>query len=269
MRETQTPLKGPLIWTTTLSVALCWAPLAGPFIAGFVGGRKARDARTAFVAGAVPAAIWAVALWFATSRQVAIGKDVFALAPFAPIAPATAMALLGGALAGATGRGARSLGVLLALVGVVMVGVRVNDIRATLAPFLQRPAGPPTSAGAAPTSCEANLKKLYGALTLYAGSWDDCLPPSGRWATALQESSGESREFRCPDAPAGIRGYAMNEALGGKKLGAIGHPADTPLIYDSNARGDNPADAVASLPSPGRHAGRNYVLYADGTVRPK
>lgn len=269
VRDRTSPLRGALIWAAALSVALCWLPLIGPFIAGLVGGRKARESRDAFVAGVVPAVLWGLALWIVTGRQVTIGKDTFALAPLAPLAPATALALLGGALVGARSRGARSLGVLLALGGAVWVGIRVNEVRATLAPLLQKPPAPSGPSGTGAASCEENLKKLYGALSLYAGSWDDCLPPAGRWATALEEESGRADDLRCPQAPRGLRGYAMNEALGGKQLGQIKNKAETPLVFDSTLPGDNPAGTIASLPAPGRHGGKNYVLYADGSVRPR
>ncbi len=249
-------------------MALCWLPLIGPFVAGYVGGRKARVGATASVAGAIPAALWGLMLWYVLgSREITVGKDTFTLAILLPLAPATALTLLGGALLGATGRGVRSLGAFLALGGLVLVGVRVNDVMAFFKPLMSKPAAPSPTAAAASGSCEQNLKDLYGAISLYAGSWDDCLPPADRWATAIADSSGKAELVRCPGAKAGTRGYAMNKALGGRKLSAMPKQGETPLIFDSDASGDSPTED-ASAPAPaGRHGGRSYVLYADGTVK--
>ena len=68
-------------------------------------------------------------------------------------------------------------------------------------------------------------------------------------------------------------GYALNDALAGKKLNLNGKPlktlpnaSTTPLLYDSTNVSKNAHDAVASLPRPGRHGGRNNILYLDGHV---
>lgn len=47
-------------WMVGLSILLFWIPVAGPFIAGFVGGRKAVTMGKALVAALAPAVLVAV-----------------------------------------------------------------------------------------------------------------------------------------------------------------------------------------------------------------
>lgn len=49
-------------WMVGLSVALFWLPIVGPFIAGFVGGRRAVTVGRALVAAFAPAVLLAVAV---------------------------------------------------------------------------------------------------------------------------------------------------------------------------------------------------------------
>jgi len=43
-------------WTFTLSILLAWLPFFGPLIAGYVGGKKAKQTGSALAAVIVPAA---------------------------------------------------------------------------------------------------------------------------------------------------------------------------------------------------------------------
>lgn len=45
------------IWMVVLSLLLFWLPLAGPLLAGFVGGRTAGNAGRALLAAVLPAAV--------------------------------------------------------------------------------------------------------------------------------------------------------------------------------------------------------------------
>lgn len=56
-----------LIWMFVLSVLLFWLPFLGPFIAGFVGGRKAGSFGNAMLAVFLPALIFAACLFFFAS----------------------------------------------------------------------------------------------------------------------------------------------------------------------------------------------------------
>lgn len=49
-----------MTWMFLLSIALFWMPILGPFIAGFVGGRKAVTVGNAIIAVFLPAVIFGV-----------------------------------------------------------------------------------------------------------------------------------------------------------------------------------------------------------------
>ncbi|MFC1477439.1 hypothetical protein ACFL6L_03120 [candidate division KSB1 bacterium] len=52
------------LWMGFLSILLCWLPVFGQFIAGFVGGKKAGSAGRAVLAFLVPALILSILLIF-------------------------------------------------------------------------------------------------------------------------------------------------------------------------------------------------------------
>jgi hypothetical protein len=56
-----------ILWMFVLSILLFWLPIIGPFIAGFVGGRKAGTLGNAIVAAFLPAIIFAACLFFFAS----------------------------------------------------------------------------------------------------------------------------------------------------------------------------------------------------------
>ncbi len=126
-------------------------------------------------------------------------------------------------------------------------------------------------------TCPENLKGLYNAFTQYA-ELNDALPPADKWEENTDFTSRVPQDawLHCPVVSNGHDdkfGYAYNAALGGKKLNLNGKPlntlpnaAKTPLLYDSTNLSKNAQDAVTSLPKPGRHGGRNNILYLDGHV---
>lgn len=56
-----------IVWMFVLSILLFWLPIIGPFIAGFVGGRKAGTLGNAVAAVFLPAIVFAVCLFFFSS----------------------------------------------------------------------------------------------------------------------------------------------------------------------------------------------------------
>lgn len=66
MREykQQSSLFVSFLWMLFLSVLLCWIPLFGQFIAGFVGGKKAGSAGRAILAFFFPAIVLTVLMIF-------------------------------------------------------------------------------------------------------------------------------------------------------------------------------------------------------------
>ena len=126
-------------------------------------------------------------------------------------------------------------------------------------------------------TCPENLKGLYNAFAQYA-ELNDSLPPADKWEENTDFTSRVPQDawLHCPAVSNGHDdkfGYAYNTALAGKKLNLNGKPLNTypdaakmPLLYDSTNLSKNAQDAVTSLPKPGRHSGRNNILYLDGHV---
>jgi hypothetical protein len=56
-----------ILWMFVLSILLFWIPIIGPFIAGFVGGRKAGTLGDAILAVFLPAIVFAACLFFFAS----------------------------------------------------------------------------------------------------------------------------------------------------------------------------------------------------------
>jgi len=194
-----------------------------------------------------------------------MGGEEVTMGPLRFIAPAVCIALLAGAVA-ATNDAARWIGAAVLVAAIAWTGSQLRpivDVMKQLAP--QGTAYHPEQN----KTCPENLKQLYTAVSLYADSWDGVLPAADHWMTAIKDNVPNDVWLRCPDAAsgAGNHGYAMNPALGGKKLADIANRAKTPLFYDSS---DLKADAHGgpeTMPVPGRHTGRDNVVYVDGQVR--
>lgn len=254
------------LWMAALSVLLAWLPAVGAFLAGMVGARKAGSRGAGLLVALAGSVVWAAGLYLASRLQVQVGKTQVGLGPLAFLAPMYGASLLGGGLAAVAGP-PRVLGSLVALAGVGYTGLQAREIWKFAASVLPERPQPSETAALPPESrCSENLRQLYGALQLYAGSWDDTLPPAENWSSALAEQGIDEEALRCPDAPPGTQGYAMNSEVGGKRISEIASPAGTPLLFDSTLTGPNAHDNLSSLPSPGRHQGKNYVLFADGQV---
>lgn len=56
-----------MVWMFVLSILLFWLPVAGPLIAGFVGGRKSGSVSNAIVAALLPGILIGVAAFFFAS----------------------------------------------------------------------------------------------------------------------------------------------------------------------------------------------------------
>lgn len=255
-----------LAWVLGLSIVLGWLPVIGPLIAGFVGGRAARRVGVALGAALIPAVLWAGMLYGVSHSEFKVGETHIFPGPLGFLAPVTACALLAGALAGAGGRGARSAGAVILTVGLFWFVPKARDVWQVVEQIrsAQAPYEPEKN-----KTCPENLKQLYNAVMLYADSWDNTLPPAEIWMTAIKENVPKDEWLHCPEvAGAGGEhyGYAMNAALGGKRVSDMKDAAKTPLFYDSTDVKVDAHDAVSSLPKPGRHGGRNNILYLDGHV---
>lgn len=127
-------------------------------------------------------------------------------------------------------------------------------------------------------TCEENLKSLYTAFKFYVQDWD-ALPPAKDWTENpdLVSKVTKNSWLHCPSVSSGADskfGYAYNTEMAGKPLKLSGKPlnelpnaANTILLYDSGTLDKSASDNATSQPKPGRHGGKNFVLFADGTVK--
>ncbi|MBN1628513.1 MAG: hypothetical protein JW990_02000, partial [Thermoleophilia bacterium] len=117
------------------------------------------------------------------------------------------------------------------------------------------------------TTCTEQLRQLGRAFTMYAAASDDMLPQADEWVEKLRPFLPLGISLHCPtDSAAGVS-YALNANLRGKRRREVADPAQTPLVYASTLRGDNPAGTGEGWPTPSRHPDGNLVLYLDGSVR--
>ena len=58
---------GAIVWMFIISIVLFWLPVAGPLVAGFVGGMKAGSLGSAIIATILPSIVLGVALFIAAA----------------------------------------------------------------------------------------------------------------------------------------------------------------------------------------------------------
>jgi hypothetical protein len=122
----------------------------------------------------------------------------------------------------------------------------------------------------------SNLRQIGLALIMYAQENGDRLPDADGWVDALLPQWSDVKDkgfhadalFRDPTAPEEEPwNYAFNRALSGVRLGDIKDPSATVMVFESTAGVKNAADTGQSLPRPGRHAGGDCYVFADGHAR--
>jgi len=114
--------------------------------------------------------------------------------------------------------------------------------------------------------CRSNLKRLCLAFIMWAVDHNGALPAAEKWSGDLKFYLGSPGILKCPAAPELECGYAYNTQVAGKKLDDIENPAATILMFESTTGKLNAADALKSIPKPGRHNGGNNFGFADGHV---
>ena len=62
--ESKGSILGAIVWMFVISILLFWLPVAGPLVAGFVGGMKAGGPGRAILATILPSIVLGVALFF-------------------------------------------------------------------------------------------------------------------------------------------------------------------------------------------------------------
>ncbi len=250
-------------WMFALSLVGINLAALGLFLAGAVGGIIAKRPATAVKAALLPAIFWTIVLILASKTGVKIGGQQVWLPMTLAIIPA--LSLFGGALMAATGTTTRIAGLALGILGGYVAFHELAPIYQAVRPLLAAHSAPEEPRN---KTCPENLKQLHKAILIYADSWDNTLPPADRWTDLIKENVPDDRLLHCPSIGGGPAkfGYAMNSALGGKKWQEVKDATRTPLFYDSSDLGPNAHDDYKSVPSPGRHAGRNNVIFLDGHV---
>jgi prepilin-type processing-associated H-X9-DG protein len=232
---------------------------------------------------------WNVALAFVIAWTVlTLGGGIYLKPKVGPIlvvegvllAAALILAFVGGTLGGKL----KAAGASPTIIAAVFAGLVLLDLRA----FYQLNAAVVALAGEigvdktqtkyvpnANKDCPENLKSLYFAFSQYADG-NGALPPADKWMENDEIASKIQKEewLHCPQVSNRhdtVYGYAYNDAiagkqLNGKKLNEMPNAASTPLLYDSSNLTKSAHDAFTSLPKPGRHGGKNNVLYCDGHV---
>jgi prepilin-type processing-associated H-X9-DG protein len=191
---------------------------------------------------------------------------------------------LGAALLGGFGAGRkRSKGLmsgvgLYMVVTVVVTGLALSALFAQLNPissiYKEYFAGKKYDPKA-DKSCTENLQSLYFAFGKYV-EYNDSLPPAENWQDQDDFKAAIQKDewLHCPavsNRHDNKFGYAYNAALSkrklnGKTLKDMPDAAKTPLLYDSTDLAKNAHDSLTSLPKPGRHGGKNNILFCDGHI---
>lgn len=113
----------------------------------------------------------------------------------------------------------------------------------------------------------SRLKELNHGLQLYAGDFDDVLPPAASWMDALAPYVPDPTNFHSPAVEGQGYGYALNIDVAGKSLTTVDSPDATLSIFDSTDLSRNATDAIGALPNPPRYQGHNTIGYMDGHVK--
>ncbi|HEV2473740.1 MAG TPA: H-X9-DG-CTERM domain-containing protein [Chthonomonadales bacterium] len=226
-----------------------------------------------------------VVLAFAVPAVAALGARPFA-SKFGPVvtweslivAAALDVAFLGGYVAGGM-RGASGSSIVgIATAAAVVLDLAVAGVLNSRIARAAQQLGIGVAVKYEPQKnkdCPSNLKELYNALSMYVEDWD-ALPPADGWMKNddLTSKVRENEWLHCPavsNRHDRKYGYAYNDRVAGRKLNglplkAMPEASSTPLLYDSSNLEAGAHDAMQSLPKPGRHQGRNNILFCDGHV---
>ena len=122
--------------------------------------------------------------------------------------------------------------------------------------------GPPNLATA-----RDRIRQTGIAILMYASDWDDVLP-TANWADPMLPYVRSERNYRSPmfDNDLSKYGFAMNEAIGGKRLLDVDQ-ATTLSFFDSTDLSRSAVAPTSTEPNPGRYGGVNAAVYLDGRVR--
>jgi prepilin-type processing-associated H-X9-DG protein len=120
------------------------------------------------------------------------------------------------------------------------------------------------------TTCLSNVKQMQLGIQMYAVDYDQMFPPADTWMNRIAAHSNiKEPTFHCPELSqydTSAYGYAFDIRLGSKFV-EMSMPETVIVLYDSSKRDRNATDPLASLPTVGRHQGKNAIGYLDGHVK--
>lgn len=116
--------------------------------------------------------------------------------------------------------------------------------------------------------CLAQVKQIGLAHLIYAADHNDRLPHRDVWMDAVAPYIRDVKVFVDPEVTGHAQhGYAFDSRLSEKFVEKVKAPEQQPLVFDSINLGRNASDPFTSLPNPGRHRGKNSVVYLDGHAK--
>lgn len=119
----------------------------------------------------------------------------------------------------------------------------------------------------ASTACMSNMKQIGLAALMYSADHNDRFPSANHWESEALIDYTKNRELYCPSAPGHRFGYAMNRAMSGINTTKIKEPAKQLAFFESAACLPDASGSEQLMPRPGRHRGRNTVVYVDGSAK--
>ncbi|MGV3720450.1 MAG: hypothetical protein ACO1SX_06015 [Actinomycetota bacterium] len=112
--------------------------------------------------------------------------------------------------------------------------------------------------------CMSRAKQMSTSLLMYAQDYDQRLPPTRSWQTAVAPY-GAGDVNVCPSRPGASPAYAFNQRLSGKSITTIQALSTAPTIFESSLGAPNAADQLESFVTPHRDEG--MIGFGDGSVR--
>lgn len=157
----------------------------------------------------------------------------------------------------------------MALAGIIMSGVTFLMIPILAAMLL--PAFSQAKQRAMEINSMNNEKQLALAVLIYSGDHTNRFPMAAEWCDEIQNSVGNSRVFKNVAAqnPSSRCDYAFNSQLDGVNIDDVKHPAQTVLIFESDA-GWNASGGRELFPINSRYGSGSrqafVVAFVDGHV---
>ncbi len=125
------------------------------------------------------------------------------------------------------------------------------------------------SKASAGRGCLSQVKQIGMAHLMYAADHNDRLPHRDLWMDAVAPYV-KNKETLLVDPEVkghGQHGDAFDSRLSERVIEEVKDPEHQPLVFDSINLGKNASDPSTSLPNPGRHEGKNSIVYLDGHAK--